>query len=479
MGGTRPPSLPRVVPPPSPPLSPPPTPAPLLAGTDAIGSLAAMPTTALLDRLATPAQWACDTGLAVGDGRLLERSLPYPLPPAATISAFRQSLIADGYFALGPPPSPPAAASWSTRTKAVGALVDELRAAGLPAQFALLYEETWRVADDVARVLAPMHAASAGGGSSAEGGGSSAEGGGSSAKGGCSSAEGGTKGGAQGSESDVAHPELLRGLHDFFLFDVAPGGSGWGAHRDRAGAGSVARGFRASDGMPRYLTCWVALTDASPTTSCMYVLPAHADPGYGEEEAAGGEAAVAEEAAAGLGLGVVLASRHQHIRALPVGQGAVLGWSHRLLHWGSASPPDAPARRQALSFALATPSFEPPALQLPEGTVAPPLPSRLALIAFTLVGYSHMQPLSRALRRVLLAILCEHIGCLDDRALLSERNEFARNVLGLAHDVEAEHEQGLEGGELLQEERRAVRILCDYLEGALERLGGAVYRADE
>ena len=34
------------------------------------------------------------------------------------------------------------------------------------------------------------------------------------------------------------------------------------------------------DGSPRYATAWVALSDATPDNSCLYCIPAHADPGY-------------------------------------------------------------------------------------------------------------------------------------------------------------------------------------------------------
>jgi hypothetical protein len=53
--------------------------------------------------------------------------------------------------------------------------------------------------------------------------------------------------------------------------------SGWSPHRDRPATGPDS--FR-EDGTPRYLTAWVALTDATPETSCLYVLPAPQDEGY-------------------------------------------------------------------------------------------------------------------------------------------------------------------------------------------------------
>ena len=42
--------------------------------------------------------------------------------------------------------------------------------------------------------------------------------------------------------------------------------------------------FRSTDGSPRYTTAWIPLTDATPNNSCLYVVPRHADPGYGSNE---------------------------------------------------------------------------------------------------------------------------------------------------------------------------------------------------
>ncbi|KAH8064399.1 hypothetical protein JL722_1265 [Aureococcus anophagefferens] len=76
---------------------------------------------------------------------------------------------------------------------------------------------------------------------------------------------------------------------DFAAFHVKAGGNaqtlaaGWAPHRDRDDAahvgGAVADGF-AADGAPRCATAWVALSDATPATSCLYCVPRARDPGY-------------------------------------------------------------------------------------------------------------------------------------------------------------------------------------------------------
>ena len=181
---------------------------------------------------------------------------------------------------------------------------------------------------------------------------------------------------------------------DFVIFNVKAGGSGWGMHRDYAGLDAKAA-FESSDGLhhglPYYNTVWLALTDASPKNSCMYVLPAMADPGYSLPES-GPPHAPASVIVEGLvdeddsdDLPGILSMAHQHIRALPVSlcvcvlcvcharvhpacvaihahphvhtyvqvsQGTALAWSQRLIHWGSAHGGSLGARK-TLSFAFA------------------------------------------------------------------------------------------------------------------------------
>ena len=54
--------------------------------------------------------------------------------------------------------------------------------------------------------------------------------------------------------------------------------SGFSPHRDRQPE-DVSQTFR-KDGSAKYTTCWIALTDATPENSCLYMLPRFCDPGY-------------------------------------------------------------------------------------------------------------------------------------------------------------------------------------------------------
>jgi hypothetical protein len=79
------------------------------------------------------------------------------------------------------------------------------------------------------------------------------------------------------------------------------------------------------DGTPTLVNVWIPLTDVTPLTSCMYVLPAHFDSHYPHH---GGSSPGKIE----------LWSRDlPSIRALPARAGSVLCWSTHLIHWGARS----------------------------------------------------------------------------------------------------------------------------------------------
>lgn len=60
--------------------------------------------------------------------------------------------------------------------------------------------------------------------------------------------------------------------------DAAKGEAGFAPHRDRQPDNAPAS-FR-SDGTAQYTSCWLAVTDANPDSSCLYVIPRGQDPGY-------------------------------------------------------------------------------------------------------------------------------------------------------------------------------------------------------
>jgi hypothetical protein len=158
-------------------------------------------------------------------------------------------------------------------------------------------------------------------------------------------------------------------------------------HRDRPLAGPSS--FREASGDPMYCSIWLALTNATPENSCLYVLPREDDAGYhGEGDAVHGA--------------ITHPLQWQRIVAQPLAAGGMLAFSHRLLHWGSTPQPgavldtDEPGARPriALTLAFADPSFEEPyfsAANLP----FPPVGLRLGLVAGQQIQYEHLMPLDR------------------------------------------------------------------------------------
>ena len=213
---------------------------------------------------------------------------------------------------------------------------------------------------------------------------------------------------------------------DIFTFhrSAAPDGmektantSGFGSspHRDKPNAGRES--FRA-DGAAMYCTVWVALTDATPVSSCLYVIPKEHDTGYDES---GNQLGAALGAAAGL------YQNYQNIRALPTDAGGACVFSHRLVHWGSrpatssvgghapaapttttagavagtaagsaAAPPPATAvrPRMAMSYALADNAEFDIGEYFDHAFFSPfpPLQLRVALRAAQSILFSHQKP---------------------------------------------------------------------------------------
>ena len=138
---------------------------------------------------------------------------------------------------------------------------------------------------------------------------------------------------------------------------VADGGkgpaAGFAPHRDRQPR-DIPASFR-EGGEAKYLTCWLPFTDATPENSCLYLIPRSADPAYivGDEM----EDADADPMAAA----VSAAPRHfQDIRALPVSAGGAVFFTHRVIHWGSASRAGYPTPRIACSWAATADDYEQP-----------------------------------------------------------------------------------------------------------------------
>ena len=172
-------------------------------------------------------------------------------------------------------------------------------------------------------------------------------------------------------------------LPDFWVWNVDPvkGEAGWKPHRDR---GRIAL---RDDGGPVSLTTWIPLSDATPLNSCMYVVPAHADPAYGTPR----ESEFHFELPA--------------IRALPATPGEILVWNQAVLHWGSCSSCQATESRISIAFefqANDSKPFNTPILP-PEKPV--PFELRLRLVAKQLLQYRHMYAVDRHLEEVAVKLV--------------------------------------------------------------------------
>lgn len=104
---------------------------------------------------------------------------------------------------------------------------------------------------------------------------------------------------------------------------------GWGLHRDLPFENSLC-----SNGMPRIMSFWLALTEAGPRNSCLYCLPASRDPNYPSNLAAQS------------------IPRVEDVECMPAERGQVIGLNHALLHWGSRSSSRGIGRRVSVVFDL-------------------------------------------------------------------------------------------------------------------------------
>jgi hypothetical protein len=156
----------------------------------------------------------------------------------------------------------------------------------------------------------------------------------------------------------------LCGLPDLWVWyiDPASGGAGWAPHVDK-GPYSLDR-----DGRPLSVTVWIALTEATPLNSCIYVLPASRDRDY-----------LAPQHTSGIDI--------THVRALPLSAGEWLCWNQALFHWGSASSRFAAEPRISMAFEFQRAGiapFDQPAIPDPERL---DFETKLRLIAKQILRY--------------------------------------------------------------------------------------------
>lgn len=169
-----------------------------------------------------------------------------------------------------------------------------------------------------------------------------------------------------------------RQLPDFWIWYIDPTrqDAGWRPHRDRIHCNPLL-----DDGMPKSLTVWTALTNATPLNGCIYLLPANLDTDY--YNFADRDSDV----------------NAQGIRALPVSAGSILMWNQRVIHWGGTASPR--AREPRISFAIEFQRaderpYNEPLLYFPDELM--PFNLRLMLIAKQFLQYTHMYSISAELK---------------------------------------------------------------------------------
>ena len=171
-------------------------------------------------------------------------------------------------------------------------------------------------------------------------------------------------------------------LPDFWVWNIDPrtAEAGWRPHRDKGAAGLL------PDRMPKSLTTWIPLSNATPLNSCMYVVPAMLDPTY----------ATPEEDQMRFEL--------QSIRALPASAGDLLMWNQAIMHWGSRSSARAPETRVSMAFEFQRADVPPFNHPLLDPMQMQPFELRLRLIAKQVMQYKHMYGVAPAVERLVRQI---------------------------------------------------------------------------
>lgn len=225
-------------------------------------------------------------------------------------------------------------------TQSLAAAITELhKTHSLPATFVLLFDETWRLAARASSLLSNST-----------------------------------------NPNNVFNFDMLA-----WYIDPREGAAGFSPHRDRQ-PDDVQGSFH-SDKMAKYVTMWLALSNATPENSCLYVIPKPYDPGYtdGDDESDDGPDPLARA--------LPDKCAYQNIRALPRKAGQSLLFTHRILHWGSRGNPNSHDKtpRVAISFVCSDPSFEKPYLNNfslgDDEPLLPPFKIRLLLVCAQLLIY--------------------------------------------------------------------------------------------
>jgi hypothetical protein len=193
-----------------------------------------------------------------------------------------------------------------------------------------------------------------------------------------------------------------------FQFDILAwhiDSDGFSPHRDRQPENAAAS-FHNEEA--RFVTQWIALTDATPENSCLHMIPKYCDPGY---------AAGDTEDEDPLHRALSNKESFQQIRAVPRRPGQSVLFTHRTIHWGSARDPDSSQPpRIAISFVCSDPAFESSYVDPKHFTSekAPPFHIRLLLVCAQLLIYYQRFDLSKECIKACYSYCKEHESELDE-----------------------------------------------------------------
>ena len=166
--------------------------------------------------------------------------------------------------------------------------------------------------------------------------------------------------------------------YDLLAWYIPPGSAGFSPHRDRQ-PDDASTTFH-SDNQPKFITQWIALSDATPANSCLYVIPKPYDPGYTTGDITEESTTTTTTTTTSINdnpLYRALSTKEsfQHIRCLPRKAGQSILFTHRIIHWGSQSDDveqsgdnsdddtsSTISPRIAISFVCSDPDFESPLL---------------------------------------------------------------------------------------------------------------------
>ena len=157
-------------------------------------------------------------------------------------------------------------------------------------------------------------------------------------------------------------------LPDFWAWHVDPkkSESGWGPHRDKLS------NTLTHEGMPKSLTMWIALSDATPKNGCMYMVPADQDPYYLSFDTKD------------------VPTDMQSVRALPAKAGTAFIWNQRVFHWGGKSQKTSVSPRISIAFEFQRGDIAPYNEPLLPLQLFPDFETRLRLVGKQILQYRHM-----------------------------------------------------------------------------------------